>query len=528
MVKSTNTVSYDSSFTLPLPADLDRLVKSYIPCAEKVATELKQIGYWDGSTDLGILDVRYLVKVLEEHVSVPFAWAHNNKISLFRGKTGGNCYPSVVIKTEGNNISVVQGSLYMTWDSLSRTRLSIHGLEEDIKQACLDIGKLQYMNAVHKVANTPYSFQDASVRHRRAYKALLNYLQHRFHSLKGHTNAEKERMLFALKLIPKKKVDPSADFRFSIPDREFIAAAHQVIQVETVTKIEEKRVPVRKALTRKVRRPVAIRTDTLGEKPLKGFKVAKMVEKIMESTIMDRPSWRRYDTYPETDDDYNEVPSIPGPLFQKMKQDQEFNKMYDLYKGPMRREEFYYEHHIALAMRKDSYKKFLDKWLRETFPEFADKPITYETVIEKTGEYKNFGFKTVQYETQDLVEVLKWEHLPKKMEIRNFKCVDKWADEMVELSYMPGYSVIRSEFLPYRDINKKTRMNLKDDLRKEKKKKKKKKRIEDDPNNPWPSKFIRFRLMPEVSKDKNFRKNNNRDLSKILRKLMDEVVHDDK
>jgi hypothetical protein len=281
--------------------------------------------------------------------------------------------------------------------------------DEKMKEICLNIGQINGASAARMLRYTPYSYRDSSVRKRRAYKALFNYLRHQFHPV-NQTKTEKDKMIHALTLIPKKKIDNES---FHFTKGETIYSAEYDKKVKTL-----KEVTGIKTLDIEYSSEESDYSQSVfGENTKLGsFDADEMVAKICTCIFYKRPGWYEKAKIPRPHSRI--IPQVIHEYLISLHQfdSLDFDDEADLAESLERRFPF----QTGLKVRKRVKKK------KQVIEKYVIRPETTTT--------------TYNYDP---------------VHIHDVKFEGNWVEECIQLTYKPGFSVIRSEMMPYKCINEK-------------------------------------------------------------------------
>lgn len=300
-------------------------------------------------------------------------------------------------------------------------------LEDLLIAECKLKGDLSYAQAKVIVDYTPYSYRSSSVRKRRAYCALLNYLAGYYHPL-TQTNCEIQKMIDAVHNAPNKFVTESDKYHFSLPE-----------SVSFVNLTEKKYVKTREEglITREV--------GHFEKVPDKVTYIEEEIHKEVEGDTTDEEGWEMFQFDPDI------IASYIGT-----------SKPYSIkkwwVKNPARYNSLIPKRiHIYLMRRRYQYDGD-EVTLSETLERRFHRWVEFKDDIQVIRREVRIA-QPDKYVTKEIVEkgIIVREKLVNncvKNEISKLKPNQKWVDEFVELTYLPGFSVIRGEMMPYKRINK--------------------------------------------------------------------------
>lgn len=329
-------------------------------------------------------------------------------------------------------------------------------------QRCYEIGCLKRSQAIDLLKYSEYSFQMRSVRKRKAYLALLRYLQFDFIELSGTNKVEMINMLRNLRMLPIKKIPENSEFRFTVPEREFIDQTERKIEKRIVREEFENRrkelvyTPITRTVVEEEQfeEVEAIHPLTGGKKtyvtkddrfPFFGFEPKKMAYDILHSPLFkeetyERPLVNRYgrkwwSNYTHPADDHEIVMPGGGIGIHDLK------SISDIVVQWL----------IDMKFDRNQWNTItLARKLSQCFPEHNEK--LYIEVLEETNVAKEVWVKFTDTRPI-LANVETW--TPHVTKMKKVKPCQEWVDEMVELSYMPGFSILRNELMPYKRLREK-------------------------------------------------------------------------
>jgi hypothetical protein len=313
-------------------------------------------------------------------------------------------------------------------------------LQQQLKELCLERGQVTNKAAARLLLYTEYSYRSSSVRKRRAYKALVNYLCHHFHPL-TQTIVEQKKMLKALKMLPNKLVTEKDTFHFTPPkDVVFIAKYKTLKKVKGETRIE-----------------------TYYEKQSQPFEIDYESD---ESSV-------HSDCVENADHDYSPMKHFdPDELAEYINKTPFFKKSDWFHHGLIHLPEsarrvkigsrvivskIHFPSKIYRYLRQIRYvadgdEASLAEKLEKKFRRWACPHPPKKRVMKTKTVYKNVDVKRIR-EIKTRTEYTEHVYEPVYMNVVKFE--GNWVEEMVKLTYKPGFSVIRNELMPYRNINQK-------------------------------------------------------------------------
>jgi hypothetical protein len=251
---------------------------------------------------------------------------------------------------------------------------------------------------------------------------------------------EQKKMLKALQMLPRKLITEKETFHFTTPKDVTFVAKYKALdrvkyetKVETYFKKESREFEVNYESDESSVHSNSAENSDFDYSPLKHFDPDELAEYVNRA-----PHFRRHGWW------YSGINLPDSARRIKLGSRVTVSKIYFPSK--------IYRYLQKLEYMADGDEASLADKLERKFRRWACPAPPKRRVMKKKMEFKRVDIKKVR-EIKTQTKYTEYVYEPVYMNVVKFE--GNWIEEMVKLTYKPGFSVIRNELMPYRNINQK-------------------------------------------------------------------------